>query len=308
MQAGLVAFASAYVLLFASVLGFGVEGGVAGKIASERTQIQSVHYRGESPMWVDLAGGQIQAALTCSGDGAMTGQVTLTECQMVNQFGGSATRLDFLGEDRVDVTGARYSGCRPDPVAVDAQGRPRLDWVLEADRLRLDFGANEGIAEGAALRFLDVPILAMPVLSFPLTSARKSGWLPPGIDVANTSGLEVSVPYYWNIAPQADATITPYVSTRRGASFDGERLSVANQAGLERFVDELLDAAKATVGKAAATAVLEAIAAEAVESPASLHAAILSGTNTADMASVMATSVIQVMTETPPSARPASPH
>ena len=138
------------------------------------------------------------------------------------QTGGSAARLDFLDEDRVNVTGARYSGCRPDPIAVDAQGRARLDWVLEADRLRLDFGANEGIAEGAVLRFLDVPILAMPVLSFPLTSARKSGWLPPGIDVANTSGLEVAVPYYWNIAPQFDATLTPVVSSKRGAGLDTE--------------------------------------------------------------------------------------
>ena len=70
------------------------------------------------------------------------------------------------------------------------------------DRVKLDLEANEGVAEGAVLRFYGVPILAAPVLSFPLTDARKSGWLPPSINLDSKSGLEVEVPYYWNIAPQ----------------------------------------------------------------------------------------------------------
>ena len=85
-----------------------------------------------------------------------------------------------------------------------------------------DFETNEGIAEGAVLRFLGVPILAMPVLSFPLTDARKSGWLPPSVNLDNKSGLELAVPYYWNIAPQRDATLTPIAYTRRGAGLIAE--------------------------------------------------------------------------------------
>jgi LPS-assembly protein len=124
--------------------------------------------------------------------------------------GGSAQRIDFLDEQRAVATGATYSSCPS-----DGSGGP--DWLLSTRRVKLDFEANEGIAEGAVLRFLGVPILAAPVLSFPLTDARKSGWLPPSINLDSKSGLQVSVPYYWNIAPNRDATLTPLLSAKRGA-------------------------------------------------------------------------------------------
>jgi LPS-assembly protein len=88
--------------------------------------------------------------------------------------------------------------------------------------VKLDFDANEGVAEDAVLRFLGLPILALPVLSFPLTDARKSGWLPPSLNLDNKSGVEFAMPYYWNIAPQRDATFTPGLATRRGVSLDSE--------------------------------------------------------------------------------------
>jgi LPS-assembly protein len=129
--------------------------------------------------------------------------------------GGHAERIDFLDAQRARLTGATYSSCRP-----DGSGTPA--WVLSTDRVKLDFESNEGVAEGAVLRFYDVPILAAPALSFPLTDARKSGWLPPNINLDSKSGLEVEVPYYWNIAPQRDATFTPAIITRRGVGLDTE--------------------------------------------------------------------------------------
>lgn len=131
------------------------------------------------------------------------------------QAGGSAERIDFLGRDRMVVLGATYSSCEVEPGQT-------VPWQLTARRVRLDFEANEGVADGAVLRFFDVPILAWPALSFPVTDARKSGWLPPHINLASTSSLELGVPYYWNISPSNDATITPYLSLKRGASLDGE--------------------------------------------------------------------------------------
>jgi LPS-assembly protein len=129
--------------------------------------------------------------------------------------GGRAARIDFIDSDRATLAGATYTSC-----TVDGGGTPA--WLLSTDRVRLDFEANEGIAEGGVLRFLGVPILAAPILSFPLTDARKSGWLPPSINIDNKSGLEVQVPYYWNIAPQRDATLTPVVFSRRGLGLDSE--------------------------------------------------------------------------------------
>ena len=129
--------------------------------------------------------------------------------------GGRAARIDFLDSQRAKLESATYTSCK-----VDGTGTPA--WLLSMDRVKLDFEANEGIAEGAVLRFLGVPILAAPALSFPLTDARKSGWLPPSINLDNKSGLEVAVPYYWNIAPQRDATLTPTVYTRRGLALGTE--------------------------------------------------------------------------------------
>ncbi len=128
------------------------------------------------------------------------------------QAGGTAARFEFLGENRGRATDATYSSCPPaDP-----------DWVMRSDRVTLDFDANEGVAEGAVLRFMGVPILAAPRLSFPLTDARKSGWLPPNVNLDSKSGLDVAVPYYWNIAPDRDLTVTPRAYSRRGAGATAE--------------------------------------------------------------------------------------
>jgi LPS-assembly protein len=129
--------------------------------------------------------------------------------------GGQADRIEFFNSQRVQLINATYTSC-----TVDGVGTPA--WLLTADRVTLDFEANEGIAEGGVLRFLGVPILAMPALSFAVTDARKSGWLAPSISLDNKSGVEVAVPYYWNIAPQRDATLAPVISSRRGLGLNSE--------------------------------------------------------------------------------------
>ncbi|HEV7913765.1 MAG TPA: LPS assembly protein LptD, partial [Albitalea sp.] len=130
--------------------------------------------------------------------------------------GGSAQRIDFIDDQRAIAIGATYTSCPS-----DGSGGPA--WLLSTSRVKMDFEANEGIAEGAVLRFMGVPILGAPVLSFPLTDARKSGWLPPNIyPLDSRSGFQLQVPYYWNIAPNRDATLTPGFASRRGVSLGTE--------------------------------------------------------------------------------------
>ncbi len=129
--------------------------------------------------------------------------------------GGRADRIDFQDSARSRATSASYTSCPRDGVQEPA-------WQLQMRSVQLDLDANEGVAEGAVLRFLGTPILALSSLSFPLNDARKSGWLPPTINLDNRSGLELSVPYYWNIAPNRDATLAPRVITRRGLGLDAE--------------------------------------------------------------------------------------
>jgi LPS-assembly protein len=132
------------------------------------------------------------------------------------QASGQAEFIEFKGPDHVEAQGSTYSSC-PAP-----KDEGTLPWVLTTKHLSLDFARNEGVAEGAVVRFYDVPILALPIMSFPISTERKSGWLPPVLNLSNTSGVEFGVPYYWNIAPNRDATITPIVSSRRGLELDGE--------------------------------------------------------------------------------------
>ena len=132
--------------------------------------------------------------------------------------GGRAERVDFLDSARSTATRAEYTSCPRDP----AQPGAEPAWVLRTERVSIDLEKNEGVAQGAVLRFQDVPILALPALSFPLSDARKSGWLPPSINTDNRSGVEISMPWYWNIAPQRDATLTPRFISRRGLGLDSE--------------------------------------------------------------------------------------
>jgi LPS-assembly protein len=128
---------------------------------------------------------------------------------------GRAQRIDFFSASRFLATQTLYSSC-----PLDGTGGP--DWLMTARKLHIDMDANEGVAEGARLMFLGVPLLALPRLTFPVTGERKSGWLPPEFKLDSRSGTSLTVPYYWNIAHNRDATLSPRFVSRRGAAVDAE--------------------------------------------------------------------------------------
>jgi LPS-assembly protein len=160
-----------------------------------------------------FAGSELQIQLE-----GFTGYVLDPEYHFaVTGGGGRARRIDFVDKDRVSIEGADYTSCPR-----DGENGAGPAWLLKSRKVDLNFAANEGVAEGAVLEFLGVPILGAPVLRFPLTDERKSGWLPPNLNLDNKKGLEVVVPYYWNIAPNFDATFAPTIYTRRGVALGGE--------------------------------------------------------------------------------------
>ncbi len=123
-----------------------------------------------------------------------------------NNGQGKAQRIDFESEERATITDGTYSTCEgPDP-----------DWYLQADTIQLDRGRDAGNASSTVVYFKGVPILGMPALSFPLSDARKSGFLPPNYGTTSNGGLEIALPYYFNIAPNRDLTLYPKLITRRG--------------------------------------------------------------------------------------------
>ncbi|HEU4850677.1 MAG TPA: LPS-assembly protein LptD [Telluria sp.] len=124
----------------------------------------------------------------------------------MNNAQGQATRMDFLSEDVAVVIDGTYSTCAgPDP-----------DWYLKASTLRLDAGRDVGMASRTVVYFKGVPIIGAPALSFSLSGARRSGWLPPSVGLGSKGDSEVTMPYYFNIAPNRDLTLSPRLIANRG--------------------------------------------------------------------------------------------
>lgn len=134
-----------------------------------------------------------------------------------NDAHGEAARADFVDENHTVVHQATYTTCKRKP------GPDWLpDWILRADKLELDNEDDSGVAHGAVLSFKGVPLLPVPAITFPLSDKRRSGFLPPTIGADSNNGSEVVLPYYWNIAPNRDATITPTLMTARGVDLGTE--------------------------------------------------------------------------------------
>jgi LPS-assembly protein len=105
------------------------------------------------------------------------------------------------------------------------------DWLLRAGSLTLDRETGTGTARNARLEFKGVPILYAPYLTYPIDNRRKSGLLLPDFGNSDQRGLEFEVPYYFNLAPQYDATLTPHYMSRRGIQAKGEFRYLAGGTG-----------------------------------------------------------------------------
>ncbi|WOH37189.1 LPS assembly protein LptD [Thalassotalea fonticola] len=96
------------------------------------------------------------------------------------------------------------------------------DWQLSASEINLSTEDNEGEAWNTVFRVKDVPVFYLPYFNFPLTDERKTGLLYPVISSSNNKGAQFGVPFYWNIADNMDATITPYYMSKRGTQLNTE--------------------------------------------------------------------------------------
>jgi LPS-assembly protein len=125
---------------------------------------------------------------------------------------GGADEVLILERDRYRLKNATFTTCEPG----------REDWVLQASEMELDYQEEEGTALHPRLRFYDVPILAFPWATFPLENRRRSGLLAPYYSQTSQRGFEFGVPYYWNIAPERDLTVTPVFMSKRGLQAKGQ--------------------------------------------------------------------------------------
>ncbi len=144
---------------------------------------------------------------------------------------GEADSVDIEKRNSMTLKNVKFTSC----------DKEDEDWVLRASELQLNHEENEGVAYHARIEFMNVPFIYLPYLSFPL-KGRKTGFLVPSFGDSTSSGAEVSVPYYFNIAPNQDATFTPKYLERRGLQYIGEyRYMFQNSIGqidLEMLQDD----------------------------------------------------------------------
>lgn len=124
---------------------------------------------------------------------------------------GGAEKLHIKPEYLVLENGS-YTSCRPGAT----------DWELTASEITLNNKTHQGTATNVVVDFKGVPFFYLPYMRFPIGDQRLSGILYPGFGTSDEHGTEFSIPYYWNIAPNYDATITPHTMSKRGAMLETE--------------------------------------------------------------------------------------
>ncbi|HSS63525.1 MAG TPA: LPS assembly protein LptD [Gammaproteobacteria bacterium] len=125
---------------------------------------------------------------------------------------GTAEHVVVSGRDRVNARRATYTTCNPGSA----------DWLLAASRIELDRTTDVGSATNVWVKFKKVPVFYSPYLTFPLSDKRKTGFLVPSFRVSGSNGVEATVPYYFNIAPNYDATLALRPMSDRGIQTQGE--------------------------------------------------------------------------------------
>lgn len=125
---------------------------------------------------------------------------------------GSADMVSLEGEGVILMEGVKYTTCQ--------EGKDHV--MINASKLELDRNSGIGKARNATIRFMGIPLFYSPYLSFPIDDERKTGLLVPEFGSDDESGRIIGLPWYWNIAKNQDATITPRNYSDRGLQIGAE--------------------------------------------------------------------------------------
>ncbi|WP_172204824.1 LPS-assembly protein LptD [Niveibacterium sp. COAC-50] len=125
---------------------------------------------------------------------------------------GQAESIALEGENRYHLKNATFTTCEANDPA----------WYVKAKELDLDFDRNVGDATHGTFHFGGIPVMYAPAAPFPLSGERRSGLLAPTIGISNVTGLDVTLPYYLNLAPNYDDTVVPRYIARRGVQLNNE--------------------------------------------------------------------------------------
>ncbi len=153
-----------------------------------------------------------------------TGQSTADEVAFASvelQAHGYAKRLNRPNDTQYELDEVMFSTCPP----------TNRKWQFDAKSIDLDTETGRGEAYNTTFRIADVPVFYLPYFNFPIDSRRSSGFLLPSASIGSESGLEIDIPYYFNLAPNYDATLNTHIYTNRNPMLSGEFRYLTEQYG-----------------------------------------------------------------------------
>lgn len=125
---------------------------------------------------------------------------------------GYAGQMDKISDSQYQMSDVMFTTCPP----------TERKWYLDAGTIDINSDTGRAIARNTTLRIKDVPVFYLPYFNFPIDDRRSSGFLLPTAGFGSSGGFEVSTPYYFNLAPNYDATVTPTIFTNRNPMLTGE--------------------------------------------------------------------------------------
>ncbi|WP_226704779.1 LPS-assembly protein LptD [Microbulbifer elongatus] len=139
---------------------------------------------------------------------------------------GSARFASREASGELILTEGNYTRCEPDDVF----------WRMSGGEIAIDNVERQGTARNVRLEIADIPVFYFPYLRFPVGDDRMSGLLFPSISNSDENGWDIAIPYYWNIAPQLDATIVPRYIQYRGTGLELETRHLSRSFSTEARV------------------------------------------------------------------------
>jgi len=144
-----------------------------------------------------------------------SGDATFNNARFVlyeSRIHGVASQLKKFGDNVVNLQQSVISSCEPGDSA----------WSIHGSEISLHPDEHYGTADNMRINIGDVPVLYLPYIRFPVGNDRLTGFLTPTPGYSKRNGTELAVPFYWNIAPDTDATLTPHYLSNRGFMLDTE--------------------------------------------------------------------------------------
>lgn len=164
------------------------------------------------------------------------GLPTVVDAPRLSEASGHAERIDFEGENQIRLSSASYSTCKPG----------QTDWYLDSAEMHLDYDREVGDSRNSTLWFKGVPLFYTPFATFPLSKQRQSGFLHPFFSTSTKTGLDLTAPFFWAMAPNYDVTFYPRQMAKRGTQLGADVQYIDyNYRGMARLEympnDQVLD-------------------------------------------------------------------